>query len=74
MSQLQLHRRVVWKTSQTDAQICVWCGELMSKGERAVSLKNKPGSSLSITKNLWVHAECTEELGEYLQNIHELED
>ena len=46
----------------------------MSKGERAVSLKNKPGSSLSITKNLWVHAKCTEELGEYLQNIHELED
>ena len=46
----------------------------MTKGEKAVSLKNKPGSQLAITKNLWVHAKCTEGLGKYLQNIHELED
>ncbi len=60
------HERIVLKKSNTDQQICLWCGEKMGKGEMAISLKNHPGSTLTLRKNLWVHTKCRAGLAAYL--------
>jgi hypothetical protein len=57
---MQRHERILIKKSMTNAQICIWCGELMTKGETAISLRNNPGTTLTLKKNLWLHKRCRE--------------
>ncbi len=66
---MTLKERVKMKKPMTQSQICIYCGKTMVKGQEAVILKNHPGSSLSIQKNLWVHAKCKTKFAYYVKGL-----
>jgi len=67
---MTLKERVKIKKPMTDSQICIYCGKNMKKGEPSVMLKNHPGSSLTIQKNLWVHKKCKTKFATFVMGLN----